>query len=137
MLGQLTSTLSSRHLNELRFQFSREVRPYIDLGTGPQVTVNNLGSTVAVYGTPPEGSWGNEGFASTDNRYQFVDNFSIVSGAHTTKFGVDYQRIAGWALYDQSAGGTYLFNSLSAYLARNPVSVHAIYRKRFDQPDDP
>ena len=31
----------------------------------------------ATYGVPPAGSWGNEGFASTDNRYQLVENFSI------------------------------------------------------------
>ncbi len=119
LLGQWTSLLSSTKLNELRIQFSREVRPRVHLGAGPQVTVNSGGSAVAIYGTAPEGSWGNEGFASTDNRYQLVENFSKVSGAHTAKFGVDYQRIAGWALYDQNASGTYLFNSLTDYLNRN------------------
>jgi len=116
LLGQLTSTLSSSHLNELRIQFSREIRPRIPLGTGPQVSITNI----ATYGTPPAGSWGNEGFASTDNRYQLVDNFSIVSGAHTTKFGVDYQRIAGTALYDQNAGGAYTFNNLTDFANHTP-----------------
>jgi hypothetical protein len=123
-MGQLTSTLSSNVLNEFRFQFSREVRPRVHLGDGPQVTVNNTqngsGGAVAIYGTAPEGSWGNVGFASTDNRYQAVENLSRVSGAHTTKIGVDYQRIAGSADYDQAAGGAYTFNSLTAYLARSP-----------------
>ena len=125
VLGQLTSTLSSTLVNELRFQFSREIRPRIHLGLGPQVTVNNTangsGGTVATYGTAPEGSWGNVGFASTDNRYQLVENFSIVSGAHTTKVGVDYQRIAGTAAYDQTAGGSYTFNSLADFLNRTPA----------------
>jgi hypothetical protein len=116
ILGQLSTTLSTTHLNELRFQFSREVRPRINLGTGPQVTITN----VATYGPPPAGSWGNEGFASTDNRYQLVENFSIVSGAHTAKFGVDYQRIDGQAQYNQNAGGTYTFTNLSNYLNRIP-----------------
>lgn len=126
LLGQLTSSLSNTHLNELRFQFSREVRPRINLGQGPQVTVSNTANgfsgAVATYGTPPAGSWGNEGFASTDNRYELVENFSIVSGAHTLKFGVDYQRIAGWALYNQSAGGVYAFSSLDNLLNRNPTT---------------
>src|SRR5207244_10273687 len=39
-LGQVTSTLSSTLLNEFRIQFSREIRPRIHLGVGPQVTVN-------------------------------------------------------------------------------------------------
>jgi hypothetical protein len=124
-LGQLTSTLSSTLLNEFRFQFSREIRPRIHLGSGPQVTVNNNisggGGTVAIYGTAPQGSWGNVGFASTDNRYQAVENFSMVSGAHTTKVGVDYRRIAGTAAYDQTAGGAYTFNTLTDFLNRSPA----------------
>ena len=55
------------------------------MGAGPQVTVNNTvngsGGTVAIYGTAPQGSWGNVGFASTDNRYHVVENLSKVSGA--------------------------------------------------------
>jgi hypothetical protein len=123
-LGQLTSILSSHTINELRFQFSREIRPRVNLGTGPEVIVDNTengsGGVVATYGTAPGGSWGNEGFASTDNRYQTVDNISIVNGAHTAKIGVDYQRIAGSAEYDQTAGGAYTFSSLANYLARTP-----------------
>ena len=125
VLGQMTSALSNAVLNELRFQFSREVRPRIHLGAGPQVTVNNNigggGGTVAIYGTAPEGSWGNVGFASTDNRYQAVENVSIVNGAHTAKLGIDYQRITGTAAYDQTAGGAYTFNTLADYLNRTPA----------------
>lgn len=116
LLGQLTSSLSSTHLNELRFQFSREVRPLVKLGTGPEVVITNIGT----YGAPPAGSWGNEGFASTDNRYQLVENFSIVSGAHTFKFGADYQRIAGWADYNQNAGGVFTFNNLTDFANHTP-----------------
>ncbi|MBV9504234.1 MAG: TonB-dependent receptor [Acidobacteriia bacterium] len=123
VLGQVTSVLSSTLLNEFRVQFSREVRPRINLGEGPQVTVNNTqngsGGTVAIYGTAPAGSWGNLGFASTDNREQAVENLSIVNGAHTAKIGVDYQYISGSADYNQTAGGAYTFNSLAAYLARS------------------
>ena len=51
-----------------------------------------------------------------------MDNFSIGSGAHTTKFGVVTTSVSPELLsYNQSAGGTYLFNSLSAYLARDPA----------------
>jgi hypothetical protein len=120
-IGQWTSALSNHFLNELRVQYAREVRPRVHLGAGPQVTVNNAGSPVALYGTAPEGSWGNVGFSSTDNRAQFVDNVSIVSGAHTAKIGIDYQRISGRALYDQNAGGAYTFNSLADLLNRTPA----------------
>lgn len=121
VVGQLTSALSSSHLNELRLQFSREIRPRAPQGMGPQVNVNNGGSTVAIYGPQATGlSWGNVGFASTDNRYHFVDNFSIVSGAHSTKIGVDYQRIAGTAVFSGGYNGNYQFSSLANFLARRP-----------------
>ena len=115
-LGQMNSTLSATLLNEARFQFAREVRPRGYQGTGPQVSVTNIGT----YGPPTSGSWGNAGFASTDNRYQFADNFSIVSGNHTTKFGIDYQHLVGHVNYNQSFNGAYTFTSVDNLLARNP-----------------
>ncbi len=120
-VGQLTSALSASHWNELRFQFSRELRPRDTQGTGPQVTVQNAGTTIAQYGPPAAlSSFGSLTYASSDNRYQLVDNFSIVSGAHTTKFGVDYTRIDGSLLFNGGYNGLYLFPSLNAYLARQP-----------------
>jgi hypothetical protein len=117
-LGQWTSVLSNRHVNELRLQFSREIRPRTYQGEGPQVTVGNI----AIYGPPSSGSWGNVGFASEDNRYHLADNFSIVSGAHTTKFGADFLRIAGHALYNQQFNGAYAFSSLASWESRTPTS---------------
>jgi hypothetical protein len=115
-MTQLTTALSAKHLNELRFQFSRELRPRPYQGVGPQVTITNA----AVYGPPSSGSWGNVGFKSTDNTYQLVDNFSIVSGSHNTKLGVDFHRLAGSVLYNQTFNGAYTFPTIDALLARNP-----------------
>ncbi len=121
VLGQLTSTPSSRYINELRFQFARELRPRSTQGAGPQVTVQSAGATVAQYGPPAAlSSFGSLTYASTDNRYQAVDNFSIVSGAHTTKLGVDYTHVAGGLLFNGGNNGLYLFPSLSTYLSRTP-----------------
>ena len=115
---QLNTALSQSHLNELRVQFSHDFRPRVYQGSGPQVTVTNI----AIYGPPSSGSWGNVGFASSDNRYQLVDNFSIISGAHTTKFGIDYQRLAGYADYNQTFNGAYTFATVADLLARTPSS---------------
>ena len=80
-----------------------------------------LGATVAQYGPPAAASsFGSLTYASTDNRYQLADNFSIVSGAHTTKIGVDYTRIAGNLLFNGGDNGLYTFPSLTAFLARQP-----------------
>src|SRR5262249_13681179 len=70
---QLTSVLKNNLVNEFRFQYSREERPRIDNGPGPEVTVRNLGSTVAVFGRLnflPN--------MLVDHRYQFTNNVSPV-----------------------------------------------------------
>ncbi len=123
LLGQLTSALSSNRLNELRLQFGREVRPRTAQGAGPQVTVQQGGATVSVYGPQATGvSFGNGQFPSADNRSEAADNFSIVSGAHSAKFGVDLLRISTNMTYSPGQNGHYIFTSLDSYLARQPFS---------------
>ena len=123
LMGQLTSVFSGNRLNELRLQFGREVRPRSSQGTGPQVTVQNSGATVAVYGPQATGvSFGNGAFPSTDGRHEIADNFSIVSGAHSSKFGVSLLRITTNMTYAPGQNGAYTFNSLASFLARQPFS---------------
>ncbi len=122
-MGQLTSVLSPRHVNEFRVQMVREYRPW-DPGTGPEVTVRN-GSpvqTVAIYGPQATGlSYGNIGYQFTDWRRQFIDNFSIVTGAHTIKFGADSNSVNGNTTFNAGWNGTYRFDTLQDYLDRKPA----------------
>jgi hypothetical protein len=122
-LLELSSVLSARRLNEFRFSFGREERPRAAQGTGAQVTVQNAGATLATYGPQGTGiSFGNGQFPSRDNRFQIADNLSIVSGAHTAKFGVDFMRIASDVTFSPGSNGVYTFSSLSNYLSRAPTS---------------
>jgi hypothetical protein len=122
-LLQLTSVVSTTRVNELRVGFGREERPRSAQGTGAQVTVQNAGATLATYGPQGTGiSFGNGQFPSRDNRYQIADNFSIVTGAHTAKFGVDFLRIASDVTFSPGSNGVYTFSSLANYLARAPTS---------------
>jgi hypothetical protein len=87
------------------------------------VTVQNAGATIATYGPQGTGiSFGNGQFPSRDNRYQVADNVSIVSGAHTAKFGADLVRIASDVTFSPGSNGVYTFSSLTNYLARVPTS---------------
>jgi hypothetical protein len=120
---QLTSVLSPTTINEFRVQLAREYRPW-DPGVGPEVTVRNGNpvQTVAIYGPQATGlGYGNIGYKFTDIRTQFVNNFSIVTGAHTTKFGVDSNRVNGNTTFNPGWNGTYRFDSLQAYLSRQPA----------------
>jgi carboxypeptidase family protein/TonB-dependent receptor-like protein len=123
-LMQLTSVLSPRHVNELRFEAANEYRPW-DPGTGPEVTVRD-GSplqTIAIYGPQATGlAYGNVGYKYEDRRYQVVDNFSVVTGAHTMKLGVDANLVNTGVRFNPGYNGIYRFDSLSNYLARIPAT---------------
>jgi hypothetical protein len=122
-LGQLTSTLGTNRLNELRLEFGRENRPRTPQGLGPQVTVQNANATIATYGPQGTGiSFGNGQFPSVDNRYQVADNFSFFNGAHTSKVGVDLVRIDSTVTFSPGSNGVYNFSSLANFLARVPSS---------------
>jgi hypothetical protein len=120
---QLTSVVGPQHVNELRFQVANEYRPW-DPGRGPEVTVRD-GSpiqTIAIYGPQATGlSYGNVGYKYDDRRYQIVENFSFISGAHTTKAGFDANMVFNQVRFDPGSNGIYRFDGLANYLARRPA----------------
>jgi hypothetical protein len=120
---QLMSVVGPAHVNELRVQLAREYRPW-NVGVGPEVTVRE-GSpfqTVAIYGPQATGlSYGNVGYKFTDRRYQLVDNFSIVGGAHTMKAGFDANLVFTDVVFNPGENGIYRFDGLANYLARRPA----------------
>ena len=107
-VGQWTSFLSSTFTNELRGQYSRGERPRIANSAIPNVESNLL-------------DFGLRSFMPTtqfDTRLQFTNNLTAISGDHTAKFGVDYQRIHA----DQSFGLVSLEDSLSSQ--HHPVTLN-------------
>jgi hypothetical protein len=124
VMAQLTSVVGPRQVNEARIQFSREFRPW-DPGVGPEVTVRD-GSpiqTIAIYGPQATGlSYGNVGYKFTDRRVQFVDSYSVVTSAHTMKFGADANMVFSSVRFNPGYNGIYRFDSLANYLARIPAT---------------
>ncbi|MBS1829698.1 MAG: TonB-dependent receptor [Acidobacteria bacterium] len=81
---QYTHLLSPRAVNDFKFSGSYEIRPRVANAEIPTVTAT------------PVGSFGARNFLPTvqdDLRYQVTDGLSVIRGAHTLKFGVDYSRI--------------------------------------------
>jgi hypothetical protein len=91
--GQVVTTMGSSKLNEFRMQYAHRHQQSVrnsDSGTGPAVTITGIAS----FGSPRNATGqGNEGFDFKQNITQVIDNFTYIRGAHSYKFGVDYQRI--------------------------------------------
>jgi len=88
-ITQLVTNFSATLLNEFRFQYGREARPrFYDGPDLPDTTIGTFdGSLSYRFGRPfflpvPE----------VDTRFQFTDNFTVIRGNHTVKFGIDLNR---------------------------------------------
>jgi hypothetical protein len=108
-VGQLNTVLSATRLNEFRAQFSREDRPREPNTQDPTFTVTGFGVTGRVSFLPS---------LETDDRIQFVDNFTWLVGAHSfrTGFDINFTHTMQPFFLSRSAG-EYRFNSLADYMA--------------------
>jgi hypothetical protein len=86
---QMVSTFGDNRLNELRVQFanrhqSRTRSPLS--GDGPRINITG----VANFGGP-NGGPNDAGFDFQQNIWQVIDNFTVLRGSHSYKFGIDMQ----------------------------------------------
>src|SRR5689334_10517155 len=103
----LTSTLSTRAINEARFNFG-ERRATFKSQNGDAVAFNISGAAFI----------GRELFSPvvrTETRYEFTDNVNLVTGNHNFKFGGDiaFVRIPQ-AIFELNFAGLFNFGGLSA-----------------------
>ena len=105
-IGQLASNLSGNLLNEFRFQYAREARPrFYDGPDLPDTTIGTFDGSISYrFGRPfflpvPE----------VDKRLQFTDNFTVITGKHTLKFGIDFNRTETSQTFIGFARGRYIF----------------------------
>jgi len=106
-VATLASTLSSKMVNELRFNFG-ERRAVFRSQNGDAVAFNISGTAFI----------GRELFSPvvrTETRYEWTDSLNIVSGAHTFKFGGDYASVnIPSAVFELNFAGLFNFGGLSA-----------------------
>lgn len=106
-LVQDTWTLGNSKVNEFRFQYARRGLSYFfntDTAGGFDPAINIPG--FAYFGREPYSY-----IQRTEDRYQFVDNFSWTMGRHDTKFGVDFNYLPLDATFTVNYGGVYDFGS--------------------------
>ncbi|MFN2454969.1 MAG: carboxypeptidase regulatory-like domain-containing protein [Pyrinomonadaceae bacterium] len=82
--GTLASTLSTKVVNEFRFQFARDREPGEANSDRPEALIDTGAGNLAL---------GRNNFSpreTTIRRAQFIDNVSYISGRSSYKFGVDF-----------------------------------------------
>jgi hypothetical protein len=109
----LFSTVSPTMLNEAHFSYSRELRPR-------NTTPSNVPADTGV-GFAPSFRFGNPFFLqpAVDEllwRTHLKDNFSIISGNHTVKFGGEWVHSLNDQVFRGFFTGRYLFGSTAGFL---------------------
>src|SRR4030095_16013288 len=106
-VATLTSTLSNNAINEARFNFG-ERRATFKSQNGEAVA-HNISGTAFI---------GRELFSPvirTETRYEFTDNFNLVAGNHTLKFGGDVAFVnIPEAVFELNFAGLFNFGGLDA-----------------------
>jgi Carboxypeptidase regulatory-like domain/TonB dependent receptor len=97
----LTSVLSSQMINEARVQFGRHFADNVVYMPLDSPTINRPSGNFGKPSNQPQGR--------TEDRWQFVNNFSYSLSSHDMKFGVDYSRIRATSYFNNNTGGTFDF----------------------------
>ena len=107
IVGQLTSFLKPNLINELRAQYSREVRPRLANAEAPTVT-NAIGRFGTVNFLPT---------TQFDWRMQVFNNLTLIKGNHSFKFGAEVNHVF--------ADQTFAFNQFGAFSIQgtNPATL--------------
>jgi hypothetical protein len=109
----LVTTLTPNHLNEAHFSYSRELRPR-------SATPSNVPADTGV-GFVPSFRFGNPFFMQPNVdellwRTHAKDNFSIVTGKHTIKFGLEWIHTLNDQVFRGFFTGRFLFDSATGFL---------------------
>ena len=122
LIAEHTWTIGSNKVNEFRFQYARRSvnYTYSDAPNGSNVAVNIPGFAFL----------GREPFSfvqRVEQRWEFLDNFSITKGTHNIKFGVDYNLIPLTADFTVNFGGVYNFGQVSVSQSAPPITPIQAY----------
>jgi len=121
---QWTKILSPNAANDLRFQYTLELRPRTSNSQLAGVS-NSIGQ------------FGARNFLPTtqdDKRIQFNDGLAITRGRHTMKFGGDYSFLNTSQLFGQNQFGFLSFNTSNVNDILDIMSVGGPVANRFDSP---
>ena len=108
-----TSVVTNNAVNELRFGWFKDrlsdpgASDLFPAETGP-LYITVAGATVGAAQAYPR-------TYPSENRYQIVDNYSWTKGAHSVKFGMDFQTTQDWTNQLFNGNGGYSYTNLLAF----------------------
>jgi hypothetical protein len=123
----LNQIWSSQMLNETKFGFNGiKMRVQGIAGASPNADISkariavsgltNIGSLISL-----SSSFNGIGAPYTGQSLSFIDNFSLLKGNHSYKFGVEIRPLS---LYNNQIGGTtYSYNSIDAFISNTPNQI--------------
>ena len=125
-VGSWTWALSSKYLNEFRFEYGRENRPRTQV-LPPDLPDTSIGPCTQAedFNVPTAGCVGsNYRFGRpffhpsfvVDEQFQESDNFSIITGNHAIKFGGMVDNIRVQNFFQGFARGRYTFDTVEGFL---------------------
>ena len=112
--GTLTTTISHRVINELRFQLARDKEPGQANSDQPEAVINTGGGNLSI---------GRNNFSpreTTIKRVQFIDNISYLRGRSNWKFGLDFNHDSVFNFFPGLFSGSYTFPSYTAFASNTP-----------------
>ncbi len=107
---RLTSTIGANRVNEARFQFGRDFEFEFADQPPPQTTIN-VGSNPFSFG---RATFLERPAYPDEYRYQFVNNFSVVTNGHAFKFGGEVNRVHDGIDNPSLFGGQFIYASALA-----------------------
>lgn len=103
----LNTSIGTNMLNEFRFSYGKRATSFRSQNN--DAVAFNITDTAFI---------GRELFSPvdrTETRYQFADNFNVVAGSHTFKFGVDFSTVSiPSALFELNFAGLFNFGDFAA-----------------------
>jgi hypothetical protein len=94
-----TYLFSDSKLNRFGFQFFRYSNSLIPFGTSPEQQRPDL--VIGIRTGDPQ--------STIEKRYQFTDDFSLIKGKHSIKFGGEYHYVQGSATFSFAPQGSFHF----------------------------
>ncbi|MEJ7862636.1 MAG: TonB-dependent receptor [Pyrinomonadaceae bacterium] len=125
VVGSYTYNLTSNLLNDLRLSFTREDVAFASPAFNAGKSLAELPPTL-VFNTFVD-QQSSTAQARINDSYRLADTLTWIKGAHTFKFGLDYNYVSADSMTEDNLNGTFIFPTDLPFDANNPLT----YPERF------